>query len=35
VFPVRYKLGFYIPEEGALLSHKGENRKTYTHILIR
>jgi hypothetical protein len=27
--PVRYKLGFYIPEDGILHSHRRENLKSY------
>jgi hypothetical protein len=30
VSPVRYKLGFYIPEDGILHSHRHENLKFYT-----
>jgi hypothetical protein len=30
VFPVRYELGFYTPEDGILHSHRGENLKSYT-----
>jgi hypothetical protein len=29
VFPVRYKLGVYIPEDGILHSHRRENLKSY------
>jgi hypothetical protein len=29
VSPVRYELGFYIPEDGILHSHNGENLKSY------
>jgi hypothetical protein len=29
VSPVRYELGFYIPEDGILHSHRRENLKTY------
>jgi hypothetical protein len=29
VFPVRYELGFYIPENGILHSHSRENLKLY------
>jgi hypothetical protein len=29
VSPVRYELGFYIPEEGILSSHRRENLKSY------
>jgi hypothetical protein len=30
VFPVRYELGFYIPEDDNLHSHRRENLKSYT-----
>jgi hypothetical protein len=29
VSPVRYKLGFYIPEDSILHSHRRENLKSY------
>jgi hypothetical protein len=29
MFPVGYELGFYIPEEGILHSHRRENLKSY------
>jgi hypothetical protein len=29
VSPVRYELGFYIPEDGVLRSHRSENFKSY------
>jgi hypothetical protein len=29
VFSVRYELGFYIPEDGILHSHRRENLKSY------
>jgi hypothetical protein len=29
VFPVRYELGFYIPEDDILHSHRRENLKSY------
>jgi hypothetical protein len=29
VSPVRYELGFYIPEDGILPSHRRENLKSY------
>jgi hypothetical protein len=29
VFPVRYELGFYIPEDDILHSHRRENFKSY------
>jgi hypothetical protein len=32
VFPVRYKLGFYIPEDDILHSHRRENLKSYTQL---
>jgi hypothetical protein len=31
VSPVRYELGFYIPEDGTLHSHHCENLKSYTN----
>jgi hypothetical protein len=34
VSPVKYKLGFYIPEDDILHSHRRENLKSYTaHFL--
>jgi hypothetical protein len=30
VLPVRYEVGFYIPEDGILRSHRRENLKSYT-----
>jgi hypothetical protein len=33
VSPVKYKLGFYIPEAEILLNHRRENHKSYTFIL--
>jgi hypothetical protein len=27
--PVKYELGFYIPEDGILRSHRRENLKSY------
>jgi hypothetical protein len=30
VSPVRYELGFYIPEDGILHSHRHEHLKCYT-----
>jgi hypothetical protein len=30
VFPVRYELGFYSPEDGILYSHRRVNLKCYT-----
>jgi hypothetical protein len=29
VSPVRYELGFYIPEEGIFYSYRRENHKSY------
>jgi hypothetical protein len=29
VSPVKYELGFYIPEDGVLHSHRYENLKSY------
>jgi hypothetical protein len=29
VFPVKYELGFDIPEDGILHSHRSENLKSY------
>jgi hypothetical protein len=29
VFPVRYELGFYIPEDDILHSHRRENVRSY------
>jgi hypothetical protein len=29
VSPLRYELGFYIPEDGILRSHRRENHKSY------
>jgi hypothetical protein len=31
VFPVRYELGLYIPEDGILYSHRRVNLKYYKH----
>jgi hypothetical protein len=31
VSPVRYELGFYIPEDAILHSHRCENLKSYKH----
>jgi hypothetical protein len=33
VSPVKYELGFYIPEDGILHSHRRENLKSYKYIL--
>jgi hypothetical protein len=32
VSPVRYKLGFYIPEDGIIHSHRRENLKFYIKV---
>jgi hypothetical protein len=32
VFPVRYELGFYIPGDGILHSHRRENLRFYTEL---
>jgi hypothetical protein len=32
VSPVRYELGFYIPEDGILHSHRRENLKSYIFV---
>jgi hypothetical protein len=32
VSPVRYELGFYIPGDGILESHRRENLKSYTAL---
>jgi hypothetical protein len=34
MFPMRYELGFYIPEYGILRSHRRENLKSYTPLLL-
>jgi hypothetical protein len=34
VSPVKYELGFYIPEDDILHSHCRENLKSYTVIVI-
>jgi hypothetical protein len=34
VFPVRYELGFYIPEDGILHSHGSESLKSYVVIFV-
>jgi hypothetical protein len=36
VSPVRYEVGFYIPEDGVLHSHRHENLKSYnwTHVRL-
>jgi hypothetical protein len=33
--PVRYELGFYIPEDGILHSRRRENRKSYQRSDVR
>jgi hypothetical protein len=33
LFPVKYKLGFYIPEDYILHSHRRENLKSYKNTL--
>jgi hypothetical protein len=35
VSPVSYELGFYIPEEGILHSHRRENLKSYILVLTK
>jgi hypothetical protein len=32
--PVKYELGFYIPEEGILLSHRRQNLKSYRALTV-
>jgi hypothetical protein len=32
VFPVSYELGFHIPEDGILHSHRGKNLKSYIAV---
>jgi hypothetical protein len=34
VFPVRYELGSYVPEDGILNSHRLENLKCYKFRLL-
>jgi hypothetical protein len=34
VSPVKYELGFYIPEDGILHSHRRENLKSYKLIKL-
>jgi hypothetical protein len=34
VSPVKYELGFYIPEDGVLHSNRRENFKPYIQFLI-
>jgi hypothetical protein len=31
---VRYELGFYIPEDGILHSHRRENLKSYMTVML-
>jgi hypothetical protein len=33
VSPVKYELGFYIPEDDILHSHRRENIKSYTLLM--
>jgi hypothetical protein len=33
VSPVKYELGFYIPEDGILHSHRREDMKSYNLLL--
>jgi hypothetical protein len=33
VFPVRYELGYYIPEYGILHSHRLENLRSYVAFI--
>jgi hypothetical protein len=35
VSPVKYELGFYVPEDNILLSHRRENLKSYNLVLRR
>jgi hypothetical protein len=32
VSPVKYEMGFYIPEDDILHSHRRENLKSYTYV---
>jgi hypothetical protein len=34
VSPVKYELGFHIPEDGVLHSHRRENLKSYIVVLL-
>jgi hypothetical protein len=34
VSPVKYELGFYIPEDDILHSHRCENLKSYKSIVV-
>jgi hypothetical protein len=34
VCPVKYELGFYIPEDDILHSHRRENFKSYEHYQV-
>jgi hypothetical protein len=35
VSPVKYELGFYIPEDNILHSHRRENLKSYASMLLQ
>jgi hypothetical protein len=35
VSPVRYELGFYIPEDGVLHSHGPEDLKSYKNLCLQ
>jgi hypothetical protein len=35
VSPVKYELGFYIPEDDILHSHRRENLKSYICVYVR
>jgi hypothetical protein len=35
VSPMKYELGFYIPEDDILHSHRRENLKSYRHIIVK
>jgi hypothetical protein len=35
VFPVRYELGFHIPEDDILHSHRRESLKSYADIFLQ
>jgi hypothetical protein len=34
VSPVKYELGFYIPEDAIVLSHRRESLKSYTSCFL-
>jgi hypothetical protein len=34
VSPVKYEIGFYIPEDGILHSHRRDNIKSYISLLL-